>query len=87
MLRESSSGYSSNCDEDMFGIQNASLKQYGIKESLYKWLANFLTQRQMRVVIDGQLSGDASVDSGVPRGTVLGPLLFLCHINSLPSAV
>ena len=71
----------------MFGIQNASLKQYGIKESLYKWLANFLTQRQMRVVIDGQLSGDAPVDSGVPRGTVLGPLLFLCHINCLPSAV
>ena len=71
----------------MFGLQKASLKQYGIKGTLHKWLANFLTQRQMRVGIDGQLSSDASVDSGVPRGTVLGPLLFLCHINALPSAV
>ena len=63
------------------------LKQYGIKGSLHKWLAKFLAQRQMRVVIDGQLSSEASVDSGVPQGTVLGPLLFLCHINDLPSAV
>ena len=63
------------------------LKQYGIKGPLHKWLANFLTQRQMRVVIDGQLSSEASVDSGVPQGTVLSPLLFLCNINDLPIAV
>ena len=63
------------------------LKHYGIKGPLHKWLANFLTQRQMRVVIDGQLSREASVDSGVPQGTLLGPLFFLCHINDLPSAV
>ena len=63
------------------------LKQYGIKGPLHKWLANFLTQRQMRVVIDGQLSSEASVDSGVPQDTVLSPLLFLCNINDLPIAV
>ena len=53
-----------------------------IKGSLHKWLASFLTQHQMRVVIDGQLSNRASMDSGVTQGTVLGPLLFLtCAIS------
>jgi hypothetical protein len=47
----------------------------------------FLTQRKMKVVIDGDVSKEATVDSGVPQGTVLGPLLFLCHIHDLPDSV
>jgi hypothetical protein len=60
---------------------------YGIKGTTHKWIGQFLTARKHQVVIDGERSRSCSVDSGVPQGTALGPLLFLCHINNLPSCV
>ena len=63
------------------------LEFYGITGPVLNWTVAFLKNRKQRVVVDGRQSRSATVDSGEPQGTVLGPLLFLLHINNLPSVV
>ena len=52
------------------------LAHYGIQGNINRWIEAFLTGRTMQVVTDGKRSNTALVTSGVPQGTVLGPLLF-----------
>ena len=63
------------------------LKGYGIEGNLLKWFRNFLTNRQQRVVVRGTFSSWTHVKSGVPQGTILGPILFLIYVNDISSNI
>ena len=63
------------------------LQHHGINGQLLDWITDFLTTRRQRVIIDGHSSGWSEVTSGVPQGSILGPLLSLVYINDFPLAV
>ena len=63
------------------------LERLGITGNLLRWIKNFFSERKLRVVLNGISSDWTDVISGVPQGSVLGPILFILYVNDLPNKV
>ena len=57
------------------------VKPYGISSQIFGRISSFLSNRCLRVVLDGKSSQEYLVNAGVPQGSILGPTLFLLYFN------
>ena len=61
--------------------------EFGFGGSLLQWFSSYLMGRYQRVTVLGETSDTLPVSSGIPQGSILGPMLFLIYVNNLPDSV
>ena len=60
---------------------------FNISGLAYSWIQSYLSHRSQRVILDGKHSAWLPVLSGVPEGSILGPILFSCYVADLPKNI
>ena len=68
-------------------LLKSKLHRYGVPKNMMNWIDSFLSNRQQCVVVNGCKSEESVVVSGIPQGTVLGPIIFLIHISDIADNV